>query len=63
MCPGIGVGWEDVDGKVGVTLELCAGIVDKDLSLEDTAVAEVLEEKKQYRQKSSFTFQFLNYLY
>lgn len=45
MCPGIGVGWEDVDGKVGVTLELCAGIVDKDLSLEDTAVAEVLEEK------------------
>ena len=63
MCPVIGVGWEDVDGKVGVTLELCAGIVDKDLSLEDTAVAEVLEEKKQYRQKSSFTFQFLNYLY
>ena len=45
VCPGIGVGWEDVDGKVGVTLELCAGIVDKDLSLEDTAVAEVLEEK------------------
>ena len=45
VCPVIGVGWEDVDGKVGVTLELCAGIVDKDLSLEDTAVAEVLEEK------------------
>jgi len=45
VCPVVGVGWEDVDGKVGVTLELCAGIVDKDLSLEDTAVAEVLEEK------------------
>ena len=36
--------WEDREGDVGVTLELCAGIVDKELSLEDTAVAEVLEE-------------------
>jgi UDP-sugar diphosphatase len=28
----------------GITLELCAGIVDKDLSLEEVARIEVLEE-------------------
>lgn len=33
------------EGKAGITLELCAGIVDKaDKSLADTAVEEVLEE-------------------
>ncbi|GAB6021102.1 hypothetical protein CHUAL_003735 [Chamberlinius hualienensis] len=31
-------------GKIGVTLEVCAGIVDKDLPLEDIARIEVLEE-------------------
>jgi UDP-sugar diphosphatase len=30
--------------KFGMTLELCAGIVDKDLSLEQIAIEEVLEE-------------------
>lgn len=30
--------------KIGVTLELCAGIVDKDLSLVEIAREEVLEE-------------------
>lgn len=31
-------------GNLGVTLELCAGIVDKNKSLEETAAEEVLEE-------------------
>lgn len=30
--------------KCGITLELCAGIVDKDLPLEEVARIEVLEE-------------------
>lgn len=30
--------------KLGITLELCAGIVDKDLSLKEIAREEVLEE-------------------
>ena len=35
---------EDNPGSIGVTYELCAGIVDKDTSLEQIAQAEVLEE-------------------
>ena len=31
-------------GSLGVCLELCAGIVDKKVSLEETAQAELLEE-------------------
>lgn len=30
--------------KLGITLELCAGIVDKDLSLKEIAREEILEE-------------------
>lgn len=35
---------DQVPAKYGVTHEMCAGIVDKDLSLEQIAVEEVLEE-------------------
>ncbi len=35
---------EKYPGKLGVTYELCAGIVDKELSLSDIAKQEVLEE-------------------
>lgn len=38
-----GNSWPDQDGKIGITLELCAGIIDKEMSLE-AAKAEVLEE-------------------
>eukprot|EP00088_Acartia_fossae_P059346 TRINITY_DN70318_c0_g1_i1.p1 TRINITY_DN70318_c0_g1~~TRINITY_DN70318_c0_g1_i1.p1 ORF type:complete len:175 (-),score=17.22 TRINITY_DN70318_c0_g1_i1:52-576(-) len=39
-----GVSWNNRNGKDGITIELCAGIVDKNMSLEETAQAEVLEE-------------------
>lgn len=31
-------------GSLGMTFELCAGIVDKDLGLQETAKAEIFEE-------------------
>lgn len=31
-------------GKLGVTIELCAGIVDKDIPIKDIAREEILEE-------------------
>jgi len=40
----IGCEWSKVDGNLGITLELCAGIRDKDLSAEQTACEEVFEE-------------------
>jgi len=41
----IGESWgSQVDGNLGITLELCAGIRDKDLSAEMTACEEIFEE-------------------
>jgi len=40
----IGCEWNNVDGNLGITLELCAGIRDKDLSAEQTACEEIFEE-------------------
>eukprot|EP00088_Acartia_fossae_P023567 TRINITY_DN24563_c0_g1_i1.p1 TRINITY_DN24563_c0_g1~~TRINITY_DN24563_c0_g1_i1.p1 ORF type:complete len:215 (+),score=44.56 TRINITY_DN24563_c0_g1_i1:28-672(+) len=40
----VGEEWQQVDGSLGITLELCAGITDKNLSPEQTAVEEIFEE-------------------
>jgi len=40
----VGSSWQESDGKPGITIELCAGIIDKDMSKEETAAAEVFEE-------------------
>ena len=44
MSVGDQVDTEKYPGRLGLTLELCAGIVDKELSLEETAREEVREE-------------------
>ncbi|CAJ0582233.1 unnamed protein product, partial [Mesorhabditis spiculigera] len=36
--------WEDYDAELGYTVELCAGMVDKDKSLEQIASEEIMEE-------------------
>jgi len=40
----IGKSWNDGVARNGITLELCAGIIDKKMSEEDIGVAEVFEE-------------------
>lgn len=40
----IGESWGNMNGDRGITLELCAGIRDKDLSPEQTACEEIFEE-------------------
>ena len=44
MRPGSSIDTALVKGEVGLTIELCAGIIDKDISLEEIAREEVREE-------------------
>lgn len=44
LTPGKQIECSKVSGKCGLTLELCAGIVDKDIPLIEIAKEEILEE-------------------